>query len=45
MHETVYFGRSLPWIIIGLIPYFNKYKIQGVSRLHEKEPGAEGTPR
>jgi methylsterol monooxygenase len=30
MHEVVYFGRSLPWIIIGLIPYFNKYKIQGV---------------
>lgn len=30
MHETVYFGRSLPWIIIGQISYFNKYKIQGV---------------
>jgi methylsterol monooxygenase len=28
MHEVVYFGRSLPWIIIGRIPYFNKYKIQ-----------------
>ncbi|SPO05990.1 probable C-4 methyl sterol oxidase [Cephalotrichum gorgonifer] len=28
MHEVVYFGRSLPWIIIGMIPYFNKYKIQ-----------------
>jgi methylsterol monooxygenase len=32
MHETVYFGRSLPWIIIDCIPYFNKYKIQAVSR-------------
>ena len=30
MHELVYFGRSLPWIIIGQIPYFNKYKIQAV---------------
>lgn len=28
MHETVYFGRSLPWIIIDCIPYFRKYKIQ-----------------
>jgi methylsterol monooxygenase len=31
MHETVYFGRSLPWIIIDQIPAFNKYKIQNVS--------------
>ena len=31
MHEIVYFGRSLPWLIIGQIPYFNKYKIQNVS--------------
>lgn len=30
VHEIVYFGRSLPWIIIGMIPWFNKYKIQGV---------------
>lgn len=30
MHEVIYFGRSLPWIIIDRIPYFNKYKIQGV---------------
>ena len=30
MHEIVYFGRSLPWIIIDRIPYFNKYKIQNV---------------
>jgi len=29
MHELVYFGRSIPWIIIGRIPYFHKYKIQG----------------
>lgn len=31
MHEVVYFGRSLPWIIIDQIPAFNKYKIQSVS--------------
>ena len=30
MHELVYFGRSLPWIIIDAMPYFNKYKIQNV---------------
>ncbi|KAF2224672.1 ERG25, C-4 methyl sterol oxidase [Elsinoe ampelina] len=29
MHETVYFGRSLPWIIIDQMPMFRKYKIQG----------------
>ncbi|KAK4181799.1 fatty acid hydroxylase superfamily-domain-containing protein [Triangularia setosa] len=28
MHELVYFGRSLPWIIIDAIPFFNKWKIQ-----------------
>lgn len=30
MHEMVYFGRSLPWMIIDRTPYFNKYKIQSV---------------
>jgi len=30
MHELVYFGRSLPWIIMDQIPSMNKYKIQGV---------------
>ncbi|KAF2761234.1 ERG25, C-4 methyl sterol oxidase [Pseudovirgaria hyperparasitica] len=28
MHEAIYFGRSLPWIIIDLIPYFRRWKIQ-----------------
>ncbi|KAI6458768.1 hypothetical protein MCOR17_007257 [Pyricularia oryzae] len=28
MHEIVYFGRSLPWIIIDAIPYFRQWKIQ-----------------
>lgn len=32
MHEIVYFGRSLPWIIIDHIKYFNKYKLQNVPR-------------
>lgn len=30
MHEIVYFGRSLPWAIIDVIPALNKYKIQKV---------------
>ena len=31
MHEIVYFGRSIvPWMIIDVIPYFKKYKIQNV---------------
>merc|ERR1712098_458270 len=29
MHEAVYFGRSLPWIIVDRISYFNKWKLQG----------------
>ena len=33
MHEFIYFGRSLPWVIIDRIPYFNKYKIQNVCQL------------
>ncbi|KAF9267193.1 C4-methyl sterol oxidase [Marasmius fiardii PR-910] len=28
MHEVVYFGRSIPWIIIDAIPYFRKWKLQ-----------------
>ncbi len=38
MHELVYFGRSLPWMIIDAIPAFNKYKIQSV-RIEERFPG------
>ena len=37
MHETVYFGRSLPWIIIDCIPWFNKYKIQNVSEVWSED--------
>jgi methylsterol monooxygenase len=28
MHETVYFGRALPFMIMDKIPYFHQYKIQ-----------------
>ncbi|KIK59671.1 hypothetical protein GYMLUDRAFT_44109 [Collybiopsis luxurians FD-317 M1] len=28
MHEIVYFGRSLPWVIIDAIPYFQRWKLQ-----------------
>lgn len=31
MHEVVYFGRALPFMIMDKIPYFHKYKIQAVS--------------
>lgn len=31
MHETVYFGRSLPWILIDSLGFFKSYKIQNVS--------------
>ena len=30
MHEVVYFGRCLPWMIIDQMSYFNKWKIQKV---------------
>ncbi|KAI7096817.1 Methylsterol, partial [Hortaea werneckii] len=36
MHEIVYFGRSLPWMIIDRISFFNKYKIQ-----NQKVPSAK----
>jgi len=28
LHEIMYFGRCIPWIIIDAIPYFRKWKIQ-----------------
>lgn len=28
LHEAVYFGRCIPWIIIDAIPYFRKWKLQ-----------------
>lgn len=31
LHEAVYFGRALPFILMDKIPYFHQYKIQGVS--------------
>lgn len=31
MHESVYFGRSIPWIVIDAIPYFRRYKLQDVA--------------
>lgn len=27
-HELIYFGRSLPWMLVDNIPYFQKYKLQ-----------------
>jgi len=28
LHEIVYFGRCVPWIIIDAMPYFRKWKLQ-----------------
>ncbi|ODO07199.1 methylsterol monooxygenase [Cryptococcus wingfieldii CBS 7118] len=28
LHEIVYFGRCIPWLIIDEIPYFHQWKIQ-----------------
>ncbi|KAH8109096.1 C4-methyl sterol oxidase [Phellopilus nigrolimitatus] len=28
LHEIVYFGRCIPWIIIDAMPYFRKWKLQ-----------------
>ena len=30
LHEVIYFGRSIPWMIIDATPFFRKYKLQGV---------------
>lgn len=32
MHEIVYFGRFIPFLICDFIPYFQRYKLQPVSR-------------
>lgn len=32
MHEIVYFGRAIPFMILDKIPYFHQYKIQVVCR-------------
>ncbi|ANB15873.1 methylsterol monooxygenase [Sugiyamaella lignohabitans] len=40
VHEVLYFGRSLPWIIIDCIPYFRKYKIQDTKEPDFKEQWA-----
>lgn len=28
LHEVVYFGRAIPWIIIDAMPYFRRWKLQ-----------------
>ncbi|KAI5824050.1 hypothetical protein EV122DRAFT_293190 [Schizophyllum commune] len=28
MHEIVYFGRCIPWMIVDATPYFNRWKLQ-----------------
>ncbi|KAF7374114.1 Methylsterol monooxygenase [Mycena sanguinolenta] len=38
IHEIVYFGRCIPWIIIDAIPYFRRWKLQPakIPSLHEQ---------
>ena len=31
LHEIVYFGRFIPFLICDMIPFFKKYKLQPVS--------------
>lgn len=37
IHEIMYFGRCLPWLMIDRIPYFNKWKIQDTKLPSNKE--------
>jgi len=37
MHESVYFGRSLPWFIMDRMTSMRKYKIQNVCHVHGRE--------
>lgn len=39
MHEIVYFGRFIPFLICDFIPYFQKYKLQPVSRYKKRGEG------
>lgn len=33
LHEILYFGRCVPWMILDQIPYFHKWKIQGEAKV------------
>lgn len=37
MHELVYFGRFIPFLICDFIPYFQKYKLQQVKQKTKKK--------
>lgn len=28
VHESFYFGRAIPWLLVDMIPYFQQYKLQ-----------------
>jgi methylsterol monooxygenase len=36
MHEFVYFGRFIPFLICDFIPYFKQYKLQEVTTIHRR---------
>lgn len=44
MHELVYFGRSLPWILIDTSGVLKNYKIQGVSEYSHQQWISELAP-
>lgn len=44
MHELVYFGRSLPWILIDTSGVLKNYKIQGVSEYNLQQWISELAP-
>lgn len=48
MHEFVYFGRFIPFLICDFIPYFQKYKLQQVKcvcvRCDREHKGANTDP-
>lgn len=37
MHEFVYFGRFIPFLICDFIPYFQKYKLQQVTMMTDDD--------
>ncbi|ODQ66655.1 C-4 methyl sterol oxidase, catalyzes the first of three steps required to remove two C-4 methyl grou [Nadsonia fulvescens var. elongata DSM 6958] len=37
LHESMYFGRCIPWMIIDSMPFFSKWKIQEAKVISKKE--------
>jgi methylsterol monooxygenase len=37
LHEVVYFGRSIPWLIIDAMPFFHKWKLQPNKKITKEQ--------